>query len=69
MPNLRDKHKFEENFNDLYGVDFSSENTKKNVQYFMKRLKDTEQKKTKENFFFVVSVISVLIISGIVITN
>ena len=39
-----------------------------NFRILMKRVRDIQQKKNKENFFFASAIISVLVISGIVIS-
>ena len=39
-----------------------------NFRILMKRVRDIQQKKNKENFFFTAAIISVLVISGIVIS-
>ena len=39
-----------------------------NYRILMKRVRDIQQKKNKENFFFAAAIISVFVISGIVIS-
>lgn len=70
MPNTSQKRNLEQNANPFLDtqVNWSSNKNKGDVKFLMKRLKENERKKNNGQFIFVVSAISILVISGIIIS-
>ena len=68
MPNTRRKNNLDQNINPYLNVQANWRSNRGDVHFLMKRLKKNEQKENKEKLFFVVTAISVLVISGIIIS-
>ena len=68
MPNTSKKNNFDQNINPYLNTQMNWRSNRGDVHFLMKKLKDNEQKKNKEKIMFVVTAISVLVISGIIIS-
>ena len=68
MPNTSRKNNLDQNINPYLNAQANWRSNRGNVHFLMKRLKDNEQKKYKEKTIFVATAISVLVISGIIIS-
>ena len=68
MRNSRGKNNLDQNVNSYLITQANWRSDRGDVRLLMKRLKDNEQKVNKEKFVFVLTAISVLIISGIIIS-
>ena len=68
MPNTSRKNNLDQNINPYLNVQANWRSNRGDVLFLKKRLKDYEQKKNKEKIMFVVTAISVLVISGIIIS-
>ena len=68
MPNTSRKDNLEQNINPYLNAQANWRSGRGDIHLLMKRLKDNEQKKNKEKLIFMVTTISVLVISGIIIS-
>ena len=68
MPNMGRKNNLKQNITSYLNSQANWRSNRGDVHFLMKRLKDNEQKKNKEKIMFVVTAISVLVISGIIIS-
>ena len=68
MPNTSKKNNFDQNINPYLNTQMNWRSNRGDVHFLMKRLKENEKKKNKGKFIFVVTTISVLVISGIIIS-
>ena len=68
MPNTGRKNNLKQNITSYLNTQANWRSNRGDVLFLMKRLKDNEQKKNKEKIMFVVTAISVLVISGIIIS-
>ena len=68
MPNTSKKNNFDQNINPYLNTQMNLRSNRGDVYFLMKRLKENEQKKNKEKLIFVMTAISVLVISGIIIS-
>ena len=68
MPNTSRKNNLDQNIPPYLNAQANWRSNRGDVHFLMKRLKDNEQKKNKEKTMFVVTAISVLVISGIIIS-
>ena len=68
MPNTSRKKNLDQDIYPYLNAQANWRYNRGDVHILMKRLKKREQKKNKENFFFVVTAISVLVVSGIIIS-
>ena len=68
MPNTGRKNNHDQDINPYLNSQANWRSNRGDVHFLMKRLKDNEQKKNKEKIMFVVTAISVLVISGIIIS-
>ena len=68
MPNTDRKNNLKQNITSYLNSQANWRSNRGDVHFLMKRLKDSEQKKNKEKIMFVVTAISVLVISGIIIS-
>ena len=68
MPNTSKKNNFDQNINPYLNTQMNWRSNRGNVHLLMKRLKKNEKKENKEKLIFVVTAISVLVISGIIIS-
>ena len=68
MPNTDRKNNLKQNITSYLNTQANWRSNRGDVHFLMKRLKDSEQKKNKEKIMFVVTAISVLVISGIIIS-
>ena len=68
MPNTSRKSNLSRNINPYLNAQVNWRSNRGNVHFLMKRLKKNEQKKNKEKLIFMVTAISVLVISGIIIS-
>ena len=68
MPNTSRKSKLNQNINPYLNAQANWRANRGNVHSLMKRLKKNEQKESKEKLVFLVTAISVLVISGIIIS-
>ena len=68
MPNTSRKSNLNQNINPYLNTQANWRSNRGDVHFLMKRLKMNERKKNKGNLIFVMSVISVLVISGIIIS-
>ena len=68
MPNTDGKNNLKQNITSYLNTQANWRSNRGDVHFLMKRLKDNEQKKNKEKIMFVVTAISVLVISGIIIS-
>ena len=68
MLNRDRKNNLKQNITSYLKTQANWRSNRGDVHFLMKRLKDNEQKKNKEKIMFVVTAISVLVISGIIIS-
>ena len=68
MPNTSGRSNLNRNIIPYLNSQVNWRSNRGNVNFLMKRLKKNEQKKNKEKIMFVVTAISVLVISGIIIS-
>ena len=68
MPNTRRKKNLDQNIYPYLNAQANWRSNRGDVQFLMKRLKKNERKKNKETLIFLMTVISVLVISGIIIS-
>ena len=68
MPNASKKINLDQNIDPHLNVQANWRSNRGDVKFLMKRLKKNKQKKDKEKFIFMVTAISVLVISGIIIS-
>lgn len=68
MPNTSRKTNLNQNINPYLNTQVNWRANRGDVQFLMKRLKENEQKENKKKLIFVVTAISVLVISGIIIS-
>ena len=68
MPNTSRKNNLNQNINPYLNTQVNWRSNRGDVQFLMKRLKENEQKENKKKLIFVVTTISVLVISGIIIS-
>ena len=66
MLNTRRKSNPDQNINPYLNKQMNWRSNRGDVHFLMKRLKKNEQKKNKEKLIFMVTTISVLVISGII---
>ena len=66
MPNTSRKNNLDQNINPYLNTQMNWRSNRGDVSFLMKRLKNNEQKKNKEKLIFMVTAISVLVISGII---
>ena len=68
MPNTSRKNNLDQNINPYLNTQANWRSNRGDVHFLMKRLKKSEQRKNKKKLIFVVTAISVLVISGIIIS-
>ena len=68
MPNTSRKNNLDQNINPYLNTQENWRSNRGDVHFLMKRLKKNERKKNKEKLIFLVTAISVLVISGIIIS-
>ena len=68
MPNTSRKNNLDQNINPYLNTQANWRSNRGDVHFLMKRLKKNERKKNKEQFVFLMTAISVLVISGIIIS-
>jgi len=68
MPNTSRRSNLNRNINLYLNSQVNWRSNKGDVNFLMKRLKKNEQKKNKEKLVFMVTTISVLVITGIIIS-
>ena len=68
MPNTSRKNNLEQNINPYLNAQANWRSNRGDVHSLMKRLKKNKQKESKEKLVFLVTAISVLVISGIIIS-
>ena len=68
MPNTSRKNDPDQNINPHVVSQVNWRSNRGDVHFLMKRLKENEQKENKKKLIFVVTAISVLVISGIIIS-
>jgi hypothetical protein len=66
MPNTSRRSNLNRNINLYLNSQANWRSNRTDVNFLMKRLKENEQKKNKEKLIFMVTAISVLVISGII---
>ena len=66
MPNTSRRSNLNRNVNLYLNSQANWRSNRGDVNFLMKRLKNNEQKKSKEKLIFMVTAISVLVISGII---
>ena len=68
MPNTSRKKNLDQNIYPYLNAQANWRSNRGDVHFLMKRLKKNERKKNKETLIFLMTVISVLVISGIIIS-
>ena len=68
MPNTSRKKNLDQNIYPYLNAQTNWRSNRGDVHFLMKRLKKNERKKNKETLIFLMTVISVLVISGIIIS-
>ena len=68
MPNTSRKNKLDQNINSYLNTQVNWRSHRGDVYPLKKRLKENEQKEKKEKYIFVMTTISILVISGIIIS-
>ena len=68
MPNTRRRSNLNQNINPYLNKLANWRSNRGNVHLLIKKLKKNERKKNKETLIFLMTVISVLVISGIIIS-
>ena len=66
MPDTHRKNNLKQNISSYLNAQANWRANRGDVHFLMKRLKKSEQKKNKEKLIFMVTAISVLVISGII---
>ena len=68
MSNASEKGNLDQNIDPYLNAQANWRSNRGDVKFLMKRLKKNKQKKDKEKFIFMMTAISVLVISGIIIS-
>ena len=68
MPNTSRRNNLNQNINPYLNTLSNWRSNRGDIHLLIKRLKKNEKKKNKEKFLFLVSAISVLVISGIIVS-
>ena len=68
MPNIQRTNNHTRHISPYVNIKVDLRSKKGSVHSLLKRLKDKEQKKNKEKFVFMFMTISILVISGIIIS-
>ncbi len=68
MPNTSRKNNHDQDINHYLNAQANWKSNRGDVHFLLKRLKENQQKEDKEKVIFAVTVISVLVISGIIIS-
>ena len=68
MSNASEKSNLDQNIDPYLNAQANWRSNRGDVNFLMKRLKKNERKKNKEQFVFLMTAISVLVISGIIIS-
>ena len=68
MPNTDRKNNLKQNITSYLNTQANWRSKRGDVQLLLKRLKKNKQKENKEKFIFMVTAISVLVISGLIIS-
>ena len=68
MPNTSRKNNHDQDINHYLNAQANWRSNRGDVHFLLKRLKENQQKEDKEKVIFAVTVISVLVISGIIIS-
>ena len=68
MPNTSRKNNLDQNIYPYLNAQANWRSNRGDVHFLMKRLKENEQKENKKKLIFVVTAISVLVISGTIIS-
>ena len=68
MPNTSRKNNLAQNINHYLNTQANWRSNRGDVSLLMKRLKNNKRKENKEKFIFGMTVVSVLVISGIIIS-
>jgi len=68
MPNTSRKNNLEQNINPYLNAQANWRSNRGNVQSLMRRLRESKRKKNNGKFIFVTTAISILVISGIIIS-
>ena len=68
MPNTSRKSNLSQNINPYLNAEANWRSNRGDVQLLMKRLKKNEKKENTEKFVFLMTAVSILVISGIIIS-
>ena len=68
MPNTSRKNNHDQDINHYLNSQANWRSNRGDVHFLLKRLKENQQKEDKEKLIFAVTIISVLVISGIIIS-
>ena len=68
MPKTSKKNNLTQNINPYLNTQANWRSNRGDVHLLVKRLKNNKKKKSKEKFIFMVTAISVLVISGLIIS-
>ena len=68
MPNTSGKGNLHQNISPNLNTQVNWRSNRADVNFLVKRLKNNEKKKDKEKLIFLATVISILVISGIIIS-
>ena len=68
MPNTDRKNNLKQNITSYLNTQANWRSNRGDVHFLLKRLKENQQKEDKEKIMFVVTAISVLVISGVIIS-
>ena len=68
MPNTSRKNNHDQDINHYLNAQANWRSNRGDVHFLLKKLKENQQKEDKEKVIFAVTVISVLVISGIIIS-
>ena len=68
MPNTSRKNNHDQDINPYLNAQANWRSNRGDVHFLLKRLKENQQKEDKEKLILVVTVISVFVISGIIIS-
>ena len=68
MSNMREKKNLDKNILPYLSVQANWRSNRGDVQSLMRRLKESKRKEDNEKFIFVATTISILVISGIIIS-
>ena len=68
MPNTSRKNNHDQDINPYLNAQANWRSNRGDVHFLLKRLKENQQKEDKEKVIFAVTIISVLVISGIIIS-